>query len=126
MHYIIIGFTILLLIMGGVVTHLKSQNDKLNAKTGELTEANKTLNASVSHLTNAVATLTRELTTVVNKTATIQTEVDKQKEIFKKHTPEDINKIALRKPELLEKRVNEGTQKVFNHLEQITSPTYVP
>jgi len=126
MHYIIIGFVAMMILMGSAITYLKNQNDKLHAKTGELSQANATLNQSMTHLTNSIATVAAELTVAVNKSAQIEEQVSKQKEIFEKHSPADITNIGLHKPGLLQTRVNHATAEVFKTFEKISDPDYEP
>jgi len=97
---------------------------------GKLAEANQQVAAQTARAESAEANLEfmqeslarqqRNLGKLADESVLIRKEQQETINIFSEH---DIQKLAEAKPNLIETRVNRGTQRVFDELEDITDPT---
>lgn len=79
------------------------------------TEAQK---ETIENLQTAMTLQGEELNSLTEKNGEIQQEMNRYLSIFKRH---NLSKLADAKPGLIEKRVNDGTQKVFDSIRDDTA-----
>tara|TARA_R100001509_G_C4846311_1_gene208420 strand:+ start:274 stop:651 length:378 start_codon:yes stop_codon:yes gene_type:complete len=121
----IYGLIIILVVLSGVgygaisyyndtqerLATLRDNNAKLEVANKSKEEALKTIQSNVEK-TNK---LNKELQGKLQKAEVYQDELRKK---LQKH---DLTRLSEKKPGLVEKKINEGTQKLFNDFESITS-----
>lgn len=90
-----------------IVTY-KSNEDKLKTAIEQQTQAFIALEKNMKQQQEAMGNLSK-------KNSELTAERDKYLSIFKKH---NLTKLALRKPGLIETRINKGTNDVFRSVEQ--------
>jgi hypothetical protein len=119
-RYLLIGITIASLV-GGAYVYVSWQNSKIEVLTKDnviLRDAAERNAETVRVLQEQIAVQSeqnRQLTISLDKSEKVREEMLR---IFRDH---DLTKLATAKPGLIEKRVNDGTRKVFDDLESITS-----
>ena len=87
---------------------LKIENLAFQVRDQEQTETIKAQQESFARQSQALNSLT-------SRNAEIEGEMNRYLDIFKRH---NLNKLAIAKPGLIEKRVNDGTKKVFETIEE--------
>jgi hypothetical protein len=100
----------------------------------KLAEANQLVAAEQARAESAEANLTRERERVAQQQATLNTLAEasveirrEQQEVIDIFAEHDLQRLAERKPGLIERRVNAATASVFDELEEITDPnSYIP
>ena len=100
----------------------------------KLAEANQLVAAEQARAESAEANLTRERNRVREQQATLNTLAQasveirrEQQEVIDIFAEHDLQKLAERKPGLIERRVNRATASVFDELEEVTDPnSYIP
>jgi len=119
-RYLLIGITIASLV-GGAYVYVSWQNSKIEVLTKDnviLRDAAERNAETVRILQTQIATQqeqNRQLTIALDKSEKTREEMLR---IFRDH---DLTNLATQKPGLIERRVNDGTSKVFDDLESITS-----
>ena len=111
MQQILMGI-ILVLGLGGFFLYnqnitLKNENTALNFA---VEEQKKTIEA----IKESYETQGKALNQMASKNAEIEAEMNRYMDIFRRH---NLNQLAVAKPGLIEKRVNNGTKEVFDSIE---------
>ena len=112
MSKVLIG-VILILGLGGYL--LWSENTKLSALNQAFELRDQEQKAAIQTLQNDFKIQTEGLLTIQSRNQEIEKEMNRYLDIFKRH---DLSKLAAAKPGLLEPRVNNGTKKVFESIEE--------
>ena len=112
MSKVLIG-VILILGLGGYL--LWSENTRLSALNQAFELRDQEQKAAIQTLQNDFKTQTEGLLTIQSRNQEIEKEMNRYLDIFKRH---DLTKLAAAKPGLLEPRVNNGTKKVFESIEE--------
>ena len=86
-----------------------------NAKLETVAKANELTINSLQESQEKFATLTNELQTKLNLALTYGDDLRKK---LHKH---DLTRLSIKKPGLIEKRINDGTNKLFDSIESITA-----
>ena len=94
------------------ITALRENNVKLEV-------ANETNQATINQLTND-ARVAQEQN--VELQASLQAAEEYKDELVLKLQKHDLSRLSVRKPGLIERRINNGTQQVFDDLENLTRP----
>jgi len=123
-----IGMGILLLatMAGGALYFKYSQNKiaELNQEVAAEHAGRVSAEANLEFMQKSVAQQQATLNTLAQESVQIRQEQQEVIDIFAEH---DLKKLAEAKPNLIEKRVNAGTKRVFDELEEITNPeSYIP
>tara|TARA_R110002126_G_scaffold139817_1_gene284656 strand:+ start:786 stop:1178 length:393 start_codon:yes stop_codon:yes gene_type:complete len=109
---VLIG-VILILGLGGYL--LWSENTKLSALNQAFELRDQEQKAAIQTLQNDFKVQTEGLLNIQSRNQEIEKEMNRYLDIFKRH---DLSKLAAAKPGLLEPRVNNGTKKVFESIEE--------
>ena len=92
-----------------------------NSKLAELNQAfelrDKEQKEAIETLQQDFKTQTEGLLEIQKRNNEIEQEMTRYLDIFKRHT---LTKLAIAKPNLIEKRVNNGTKKVFDSIEEVS------
>jgi len=92
-----------------------------NSKLAELNQAfelrDKEQKEAIETLQQDFKTQTEGLLEIQKRNNEIEQEMTRYLDIFKRH---NLTKLAIAKPNLIEKRVNNGTKKVFDNIEEIS------
>ena len=119
-RYLLIGITIASLV-GGAYVYVSWQNSKIEV----LTKDNVILRDTAERNAETVRILQTQIATQQEQNRQLTIALDKSEKtreemlrIFRDH---DLTNLATQKPGLIERRVNDGTSKVFDDLESITS-----
>lgn len=112
MSKVLIG-VILILGLGGYL--LWSENTKLSALNQAFELRDQEQKAAIQTLQNDFKVQTEGLLNIQSRNQEIEKEMNRYLDIFKRH---DLSKLAAAKPGLLEPRVNNGTKKVFESIEE--------
>lgn len=119
-RYLLIGITIASLV-GGAYVYVSWQNSKIEV----LTKDNVILRDTAERNAETVRILQTQIATQQEENRQLTIALDKSEKtreemlrIFRDH---DLTNLATQKPGLIERRVNDGTSKVFDDLESITS-----
>lgn len=94
------------------IAALRENNVKLEV-------ANETNQATINQLTND-ARVAQEQNTQLQ--ASLQAAEEYKDELVLKLQKHDLSRLSIRKPGLIERRINNGTQQVFDDLENLTRP----
>ena len=119
------GIVLLVVIAGSAAYFQYSQNKlaEANQKIAAETARAESAEANLEFMQASLARQQRNLGKLADESVLIRKEQQETINIFSEH---DIQKLAERYPDMIEKRVNNGTQEVFDQLEEITDPrTYV-
>ena len=95
---------------------LAEANQQVAAQTARAESAE----ANLEFMQESLARQQRNLGKLADESVLIRKEQQETINIFSEH---DMQKLAEAKPNLIESRVNRGTQRVFDELEEITDPT---
>ena len=112
MSKVLIG-VVLILGLGGYL--LWSENTRLSALNQAFELRDQEQKAAIQTLQNDFKIQTEGLLTIQSRNQEIEKEMNRYLDIFKRH---DLTKLAAAKPGLLEPRVNNGTKKVFESIEE--------
>lgn len=119
-RYLLIGIAIASLV-GGAYVYVSWQNSKIEV----LTKDNVLLRDTAERNAETVRILQTQIATQQEENRQLTIALDKSEKtreemlrIFRDH---DLTNLATQKPGLIERRVNDGTSKVFDDLESITS-----
>ena len=92
-----------------------------NSKLAELNQAfdlrDKQQKEAIETLQQDFKTQTEGLLEIQKRNNEIEQEMTRYLDIFKRH---NLTKLAIAKPNLIEKRVNNGTKKVFDNIEEVS------
>jgi len=113
---------VLLIVLAGSATYFKWSQDKL-AEANQLVAVEKAGRASAEANLTFLQESHRKQQEAIGRLSSASAEIRKEQEvtidIFAEH---DLQRLAERKPGLIERRVNSATERVFNELEDITDP----
>ena len=111
MNQILIG---LIVAMGLGGWFLYNQNITLKNENTALNFAVEEQKQTIAAVQQAYETQGKALNTLSSRNAEIEGEMNRYLDIFRRH---NLNQLAAAKPGLIEKRVNNGTKKVFDSIE---------
>lgn len=114
---------ILVVVLAGSAAYFKYSQDRIaeaNQKVAAQTARAESAEANLEFMQESLARQQRNLGKLADESVIIRKEQQETINIFSEH---DIQKLAEAKPGLIELRVNRGTERVFNQLEEITDPT---
>lgn len=111
MQQMLIGI-ILVLGLGGY--YLYNQNQVLSANNLALEGAVKEQQAAMDTMRESFETQGKALNQMSRKNAQIEAEMNTYLDIFRRH---NLNQLAIAKPGMIEKRVNNSTKQVFESIE---------
>ena len=111
MYQILLGA---LLLLGGSCYYLFDQNQTLIGNNAKLEVAVEEQKQAIESIRESYEKQGEALNNMSRANAAIQAEKDSYLEIFKRH---NLNLIAIKKPGMIETRINNGTKKVFEGLE---------
>lgn len=114
---------VLLVVIAGSAAYFKYSQDKLaeaNQMVAAQTARANSAEANLEFMQESLARQQRNLGKLADESVLIRKEQQETINIFSEH---DIQKIAERHPDMIETRVNRGTKRVFDELEEITDPT---
>lgn len=111
MYQILLGA---LLLLGGSCYYLFDQNQTLIGNNAKLEVAVEEQKQAIEAIRESYEKQGEALNNMSRANAAIQAEKDSYLEIFKRH---NLNLLAIKKPGMIETRINNGTKKVFEGLE---------
>tara|TARA_Y100000389_G_C17441292_1_gene508703 strand:- start:1199 stop:1582 length:384 start_codon:yes stop_codon:yes gene_type:complete len=111
MYQILLGA---LLLLGGSCYYLFDQNQTLIGNNAKLEVAVEEQKQAIVAIRESYEKQGEALNNMSRANALIQAEKDSYLEIFKRH---NLNLLAIKKPGMIETRINNGTKKVFEGLE---------
>ena len=111
MQQMLIGI-ILVLGLGGY--YLYNQNQVLSANNLALEGAVKEQQAAMDTMRESFEKQGKALNQMSRKNAQIEQEMNSYLDIFRRH---NLNQLAIAKPGMIEKRINDGTAQVFESIE---------
>ena len=112
-----------IVVLAGSAAYFKYSQDRIaeaNQKVAAQTARAESAEANLEFMQESLARQQRNLGKLADESVIIRKEQQETINIFSEH---DIQKLAEAKPGLIELRVNRGTERVFNQLEEITDPT---
>ena len=104
----------LILILGGGCYYLFGQNQVLIGNNAKLEIAIEEQKAAIVAIQESYEKQGKALSNMARANQRIEAEKDSYLEIFKKH---NLNMLAVKKPGLIELRINNGTKDVFEEIE---------
>lgn len=120
LYFMIGGLVLLLSMIGGAYFYYTSTQNKIQT----LIENNTKLESAVNTQSETISNLlsNQEKINRLNNELTINLQIsessrDKLLDTLHKH---NLTNLSIKKPGLIEKRINDGTKKVFKNLESIT------
>lgn len=114
-------------LVGGAVYGAKYYYDSTQARIAQLQENNAKL--EVANQTNqaTINRMTEDAVALESQNQQLQKEIQEaskyKDELIAKLQKHDLSRLSLQKPGLIEKRINDGTKKVFDDLERISGAT---
>jgi len=105
----------IILVLGVGVYYLLIENTRLSQLNQAFEIRNQEQLATIETLQNDFKVQSEGLLALQTKNQEIQAEMNRYLDIFKRH---DLTKLAAAKPGLIEPRVNNGTKKVFESIEE--------
>ena len=112
MSKVLIG---IILVLGLGAYFLWSENTRLSQLNQAFEIRNQEQLATIETMQNDFKVQSESLLALQSKNQEIQAEMNRYLDIFKRH---DLTKLAAAKPGLIEPRVNNGTKKVFESIEE--------
>ena len=112
MNQLFIGI-IIAMALGGYF--LYQQNESLKIENLAFQVRDQEQAATIKAQQESFARQSQALNNMTARNAEIEGEMNRYLDIFKRH---NLNKLAIAKPGLIEKRVNDGTKKVFETIEE--------
>ena len=112
MNQLFIGI-ILAMALGGYF--LYQQNESLKLENLSFQVRDQEQQATIQAQQESFERQSSALNNMTARNAEIEGEMNRYLDIFKRH---NLNKLAIAKPGLIEKRVNDGTKKVFETIEE--------
>lgn len=118
--YLIGGIAIVAIAAAGFlyVQNLRSEIDTLEARSAVLSASNQTLEQTLDETVEARERQSERVSTLQQRLQESEQESNELRRILLDH---DLTNLALNKPGLIERRVNDATQDVFDSFESITS-----
>lgn len=111
MYQILIG---IILILGGTSYYLFDQNQTLIGNNAKLELAVEEQKQAIEAIRESYERQGEALNNMSRANAAIEAEKERYLEIFKRH---NLNLLAIKKPGLIESRINNGTKEVFEEIE---------
>jgi hypothetical protein len=105
----------IILVLGVGVYYLLIENTRLSQLNQAFEIRNQEQLATIETMQNDFKVQSEGLLALQTKNQEIQAEMNRYLDIFKRH---DLTKLAAAKPGLIEPRVNNGTKKVFESIEE--------
>ncbi|SVD01021.1 uncharacterized protein METZ01_LOCUS353875 [marine metagenome] len=112
MNQLFIG---IILVMGLGGYFLYQQNESLKIENLAFQVRDQEQQQTIKAQQESFEKQSQALNSLTAKNAEIEGEMNRYLDIFKRH---NLNKLAIAKPGLIEKRVNDGTKKVFETIEE--------
>ena len=111
MNQLFIGI-ILAMALGGYFLYQQNESLKIENLAFQVRDQEQT--ATIKAQQESFAKQSKALNNLTSRNAEIEGEMTRYLDIFKRH---NLNKLAIAKPGLIEKRVNDGTAKIFITIE---------
>jgi|TARA_R100001460_G_scaffold63380_1_gene103597 hypothetical protein len=105
----------IILVLGAGFYYLMVENTRLSQLNQAFEIRNQEQLATIETMQNDFKVQSEGLLALQTKNQEIQAEMNRYLDIFKRH---DLTKLAAAKPGLIEPRVNNGTKKVFESIEE--------
>ena len=112
MNQLFIGI-IIAMSLGGYFLYQQNESLKIENLAFQVRDQEQT--ATIKAQQESFARQSQALNNMTARNAEIEGEMNRYLDIFKRH---NLNKLAIAKPGLIEKRVNDGTKKVFETIEE--------
>lgn len=104
----------IMLVLGLATFYLYNQNQTLTANNLALEGAVAEQQAAMTAMKESFEKQGKSLQQMMQKNAQIEQEMNQYLDIFRRH---NLNQLAIAKPGMIEKRINDGTQQVFESIE---------
>ena len=104
----------IILILGLATFYLYNQNQTLSANNLALEGAVEEQQAAMTAMKESFEKQGKSLQQMMQKNAQIEQEMNQYLDIFRRH---NLNQLAIAKPGMIEKRINDGTAQVFESIE---------
>lgn len=104
----------IILILGLATFYLYNQNQTLSANNLALESAVEEQQAAMTAMKESFELQGKSLQQMMQKNAQIEQEMNQYLDIFRRH---NLNQLAIAKPGMIEKRINDGTAQVFESIE---------
>tara|TARA_Y100000114_G_scaffold149753_1_gene164326 strand:- start:230 stop:625 length:396 start_codon:yes stop_codon:yes gene_type:complete len=104
----------IILILGLATFYLYNQNQTLTANNLALEGAVEEQQAAMTAMKESFELQGKSLQQMMQKNAQIEEEMNQYLDIFRRH---NLNQLAIAKPGMIEKRINDGTAQVFESIE---------
>ena len=104
----------IILILGLATFYLYNQNQTLSANNLALEGAVAEQQAAMTAMKESFEKQGKSLQQMMQKNAQIEQEMTQYLDIFRRH---NLNQLAIAKPGMIEKRINDGTAQVFESIE---------
>ena len=104
----------IILILGLATFYLYNQNQTLTANNLALEGAVEEQQAAMTAMKESFEKQGKSLQQMMQKNAQIEEEMNQYLDIFRRH---NLNQLAIAKPGMIEKRINDGTAQVFESIE---------
>ena len=104
----------IILILGLATFYLYNQNQTLSANNLALEGAVEEQQAAMTAMKESFEKQGNSLQQMMQKNAQIEQEMNQYLDIFRRH---NLNQLAIAKPGMIEKRINDGTAQVFESIE---------
>ena len=104
----------IILILGLATFYLYNQNQTLSANNLALEGAVEEQQAAMTAMKESFEIQGKSLQQMMQKNAQIEQEMNQYLDIFRRH---NLNQLAIAKPGMIEKRINDGTAQVFESIE---------
>ena len=104
----------IMLVLGLATFYLYNQNQTLSANNLALEGAVEEQQAAMTAMKESFEKQGKSLQQMMQKNAQIEQEMNQYLDSFRRH---NLNQLAIAKPGMIEKRVNDGTQQVFESIE---------
>ena len=104
----------IILILGLATFYLYNQNQTLSANNLALEGAVEEQQAAMTAMKESFEKQGKSLQQMMQKNAQIEQEMNQYLDIFRRH---NLNQLAIAKPGMIEKRINDSTMQVFESIE---------
>ena len=104
----------IILILGLATFYLYNQNQTLSANNLALEGAVEEQQAAMTAMKESFEKQGKSLQQMMHKNAQIEADMNRYLYIFRRH---NLNQLAIAKPGMIEKRINDGTAQVFESIE---------
>lgn len=112
----------ILIAVGGVgylyYTDTQTRLETLRDNNAKLESANRTNQETITQMQNDAVLMQKLNSELVEKMNAAENKVDELRDKLIDH---DLTNLSLKKPGLIEKRINAGTEKAFDYLESVTT-----